>query len=140
MKNNAAKRYQLYKDAYILQESFAMTDESYPPPCRNYLQPFYLSVTLYACAQRGNGLMFPYRYIIDFAEARRTDDSVDWRGVTFAILFVLAGCMDTLFFSQANFGMMRLGLQIKISLIGLIYKKVNQLLSNIFFIFFYKIN
>ena len=25
---------------------------SYPPPCRNYLQPLYLSVTLYACAQR----------------------------------------------------------------------------------------
>ena len=31
---------------------FAMTDKSYPPPCRNYLQPLYLSVTLYACAQR----------------------------------------------------------------------------------------
>ena len=29
-----------------------MTDKSYPPPCRNYLKPFYLSVTLYACAQR----------------------------------------------------------------------------------------
>ena len=42
----------LYKDAYIWQESFAMTDKSYPPPCRNFLQPFYLSVTLYACAQR----------------------------------------------------------------------------------------
>ena len=35
-----------YKDAYILQESFSMTDKSYPPPCRNFLQPFYLSVTL----------------------------------------------------------------------------------------------
>ena len=32
--------WKLYKDAYILQESFAMTDKSYPPPCRNYLQPF----------------------------------------------------------------------------------------------------
>ena len=31
-----------------------MTDKSYPPPCRNYLQPLYLSVTLYACAQRAN--------------------------------------------------------------------------------------
>ena len=30
-----------------------MTIKSYPPPCRNFLQPFYLSVTLYACAQRG---------------------------------------------------------------------------------------
>ena len=29
-----------------------MTDKSYPPPCRNYLQTLYLSVTLYACAQR----------------------------------------------------------------------------------------
>ena len=29
-----------------------MTDKNYPPPCRNYLQPLYLSVTLYACAQR----------------------------------------------------------------------------------------
>ena len=29
-----------------------MTFKSYPPPCRNFLQPFYLSVTLYACAQR----------------------------------------------------------------------------------------
>ena len=29
-----------------------MTDKSYPSPCRNYLQPLYLSVTLYACAQR----------------------------------------------------------------------------------------
>ena len=29
-----------------------MTDKSYPPPCRDYLQPLYLSVTLYACAQR----------------------------------------------------------------------------------------
>ena len=29
-----------------------MTVKSYPPPCRNFLQPFYLSVTLYACAQR----------------------------------------------------------------------------------------
>ena len=26
--------------------------KSYPPPCRNYIQPLYLSVTLYACAQR----------------------------------------------------------------------------------------
>ena len=48
------KHWKLYKDAYILQESFAMTDTSYPPPCRNYLQPFYLSVTLYACVQRDN--------------------------------------------------------------------------------------
>ena len=46
------KHRKLYKDAYILKESFAMTDKSYPPPCRNYLQPLYLSVTLYACAQR----------------------------------------------------------------------------------------
>ena len=29
-----------------------MTDKNYPPPCRNYLQPLYLFVTLYACAQR----------------------------------------------------------------------------------------
>ena len=29
-----------------------MIDKSYPPPCRNYRQPLYLSVTLYACAQR----------------------------------------------------------------------------------------
>ena len=43
------KHWKLYKDAYILQESFAMTDKSYPPPCHNYL---YLSMTLYACAQR----------------------------------------------------------------------------------------
>ena len=34
-----------------------MTDKSYPPPCRNYLKPFYLSVTLYACAQRGSGVI-----------------------------------------------------------------------------------
>ena len=33
-----------------------MTDKSYPPPCRNYLKPFYLSVTLYACAQREQGI------------------------------------------------------------------------------------
>ena len=46
------KHWKLYKDAYILQESFATTDKSYPPPCRNYLLPLYLSVTLYACAQR----------------------------------------------------------------------------------------
>ena len=43
------KHWKSYKDAYILQES---TDKSYPPPCRNYLQLLYLSVTLYACAQR----------------------------------------------------------------------------------------
>ena len=29
-----------------------MTDKSYSPPCSNYLQPFYLSMTLYACVQR----------------------------------------------------------------------------------------
>ena len=46
------KHLKLYKDAYILQESFDMTDTSYPPPCRNYLLSLYLSVTLYACAQR----------------------------------------------------------------------------------------
>ena len=49
------KHWKWYKDAYILQESFAMTDKSYQPPCRNYLQPFYLSVTLYACVQRDKG-------------------------------------------------------------------------------------
>ena len=54
-KINVLKHGKLYKDAYILQELFAMTDKSYPPPCRNYLQPLYLSVTLYACAQRGDG-------------------------------------------------------------------------------------
>ena len=48
------KHWKSYKDAYILQGSFAMTDKSYPPLCRNYLQPLYLSVTLYACAQRVN--------------------------------------------------------------------------------------
>ena len=52
------KHWKLYKNAYILQESFAMKDYSYPPPCRNYLQPLYLSVTLYACAQREVGVMF----------------------------------------------------------------------------------
>ena len=46
------KHGKLYKDAYILQESFATTDKTYPSPCRNYLQTLYLSVTLYACAQR----------------------------------------------------------------------------------------
>ena len=46
------KYWKFYKDAYSLQESFAMTDKSYPPPRRSYLQPLYLSVTLYACAQR----------------------------------------------------------------------------------------
>ena len=46
------KHLKLCKDAYILQESFAMTGKSYPPPNRNYLQPLYLSLTLYACAQR----------------------------------------------------------------------------------------
>ena len=46
------KHWKLYKVVYILQESFAMTDKTYPPPCRNYLQTLYLSVTLYACAQR----------------------------------------------------------------------------------------
>ena len=51
-KTKVLRHYKVYKDAYILQESFVMTDKSYPPPCRNYLQPFYLSVTLYACAQR----------------------------------------------------------------------------------------
>ena len=56
------KHSKLYKDAYILQESFAMTVKSYPPPCRNFLQPFYLSVTLYACAQRGNA---PNTLLID---------------------------------------------------------------------------
>ena len=29
-----------------------MTDKSYQPPWCNYLQPLYLSVTLYACVQR----------------------------------------------------------------------------------------
>ena len=51
-KNKVLKHWKSYKNTYILQESFAMTDKSYPPPCRNYLQPLYLSVTLYACAQR----------------------------------------------------------------------------------------
>ena len=37
-----------------------MTVQSYPPPCRNILQPFYLSVTLYACAQRGE--VYNHRY------------------------------------------------------------------------------
>ena len=46
------KHWKLYKNAYILQEPFAMTDKSYAPPCRDYLQPLYLSVTLYACVQR----------------------------------------------------------------------------------------
>ena len=35
-----------------------MTIRSYLPPYRNYLQPLYLSVTLYACAQRDNGHAF----------------------------------------------------------------------------------
>ena len=48
------KHWKLYKDAYILQESLAMTDKSYPPLCCNYLLLLYLSVTLYACAQRDN--------------------------------------------------------------------------------------
>ena len=30
------KHSKFYKDAYILQESFAMADKSYPPPCRNF--------------------------------------------------------------------------------------------------------
>ena len=41
-----------------------MTDESYPPPCRNYLQPLYLSVTLYACAQRYDVNSNQFRHIL----------------------------------------------------------------------------
>ena len=52
------KHWKLYKNAYILQEPFAMTDKSYPPPCRHYLKPLYLSVTLYACAQRDHAYGF----------------------------------------------------------------------------------
>ena len=56
------KHWKLYKYAYILQESLAMTDKSYPPPCCNYLLLLYLSVTLYACAQRG--INTPHLHII----------------------------------------------------------------------------
>ena len=60
------KHWKLYKDAYILQESFATTDKSYPPPCRNYLLPLYLSVTLYACAQRGDMRLYFVMHLQDF--------------------------------------------------------------------------
>ena len=53
-KIKSLKHWKLYKYAYIVQESFDMTDKSYPPPCCNDLQLLYLSVTLYACAQRGD--------------------------------------------------------------------------------------
>ena len=59
------KHSKLYKDAYILQESFAMTVKSYPPPCRNFLQPFYLSVTLYACAPRDNVHVSVVNYVTE---------------------------------------------------------------------------
>ena len=47
-----------------------MTDKTYPSPCRNYLQPLYLSVTLYACAQRD----FDDGNIV---EHKRTGDTFD---------------------------------------------------------------
>ena len=52
-----------------------MADKSYPPPCRNYLQPLYLSVTLYACAQRVDTYMYvPYQCIHSY---KYKNDEVD---------------------------------------------------------------
>ena len=77
------KHRKLYKDAYILRESFAMTDKSYPPPCRNYLQPLYLSVTLYACAQRDNATAIT----TDSANQRPNTTCIRlWIDVTFRVL------------------------------------------------------
>ena len=69
-------------------------------------------------------LCFVIRYIISYADNRRDDESPDWRGFTLAALFFMSGLGHTVFFSQAAFQIMRLGLEIKIALIGLIYKKV----------------
>ena len=72
------KHLKLYKDAYILQESFTMTDKSYPPPCRNYLQPLYLSVTLYACAQREYLMMSDFYNFLSMRCLLCTDDWNDF--------------------------------------------------------------
>ena len=55
-----------------------MTDKSNPPPCRNFLQPFYLSVTLYACAQRD--------YVIQhFCDVVFVFSSYDYEGLCYTI-------------------------------------------------------
>ncbi|KAK3095411.1 hypothetical protein FSP39_014366 [Pinctada imbricata] len=69
------------------------------------------------------GQPFILKYIIDIIETKKPDESPDWRGYTLAILFFLAGMGTTIFYSQSAYVMMRLGLQMKTAVIGIIYKK-----------------
>ena len=65
-----------------------------------------------------------FRYMIDYIETKSAGELPDWRGFTLASLFFVSGMAHSFTFSQAIFRMMRCGLEIKISLIGLIYQKV----------------
>ncbi|KAK3095033.1 hypothetical protein FSP39_009377 [Pinctada imbricata] len=69
------------------------------------------------------GQPFILKYIINFIENKSPGDTADWRGYTLVILFFAAGIGTTFFYTQAGFQMMRLGLQIKTAVIGLIYRK-----------------
>ncbi|KAK3094622.1 hypothetical protein FSP39_004144, partial [Pinctada imbricata] len=69
------------------------------------------------------GQPFLLKYIIALIENKDPTQPTDWTGYTLAILFFLSGMGTTVFFSQAGFQMMRLGLQVKTAVIGLIYRK-----------------
>ncbi|KAK3096100.1 hypothetical protein FSP39_023229 [Pinctada imbricata] len=63
------------------------------------------------------------KYLIAFIESKETGESPLWTGYTLAALFFLFGIGSTVFFSQAAYHIIRLGLEMKTAIIGLIYKK-----------------
>lgn len=62
--------------------------------------------------------------MIDFLENKHTDDRPMWNGWALAIMFFLCGEIESIFFCQGAYGMMTLGLRVKVALVGLIYQKV----------------
>ena len=62
--------------------------------------------------------------MIDFLDNKQTDNRPLWNGWALAIAFFVCGEIESVFFCQGAFGMMTLGLKIKVALVGLIYQKV----------------
>nr|XP_022309966.1 multidrug resistance-associated protein 1-like isoform X1 [Crassostrea virginica] len=62
-------------------------------------------------------------YMIDFLDNKQTDNRPLWNGWALAIAFFVCGEIESVFFCQGAFGMMTLGLKIKVALVGLIYQK-----------------
>jgi hypothetical protein len=64
--------------------------------------------------------------MIEFLENKHSDTMPVWNGWVLAIIFFICGLIQSFFYCHAAYEMMKLGLKVKVALVGMIYQKVKE--------------